>query len=459
MRSSRRSFTAKSVHRLSVDQGGGRVRRLRLIPRQPGVLVPSQCCEANATLGTRFAVGRSVRRKFSRLDVTFLGAARQDRITIDNGEDNMNCSAKHVRAVAIGSLVWSLLALWGAHADDRPPLVVQEQGSFYYGGRTYTAPGDFNPADLIGGKGETFEIDKGYAFYQIPPNPRRLPIVLWHGGGQTGKSFESYQAILVRRGWSVYNIDEPRRGKSGFASFTGPLGLLLGEKVGPMATIRYGMKASFTVFRLGDWGPNGPSYFPGVQFPKTKEALEQLTAGAIPFYNEDFDFAHTGTLQAPLFEKIGPTILITHSMAGGPGWVAAMTSPNVKAVIAYEPGTTANEFVFPEGTPHPEGAMIVPMSEFMKLTKIPIQIYYGDFIPKSGGNAWQQKWRSAVNEAHRFADTVNRYGGDVQITELPDVGLKGNTHFPFADLNNEQVADVLGQYLHAKDLDKRDGGK
>ena len=49
---------------------------------------------------------------------------------------------------------------------------------------------------------------------------------------------------------------------------------------------------------------------------------------------------------AALFNKIGPGILITHSQSGGPGWITVTKSPNVKAVIAFEPGSN---FVFPEG--------------------------------------------------------------------------------------------------------------
>ena len=37
---------------------------------------------------------------------------------------------------------------------------------------------------------------------------------------------------------------------------------------------------------------------------------------------------------------------------------------------------------------------------------------------------------------------------------LPDVGLHGNTHIAFADLNNEAVAEELSKWLHRKGLDK-----
>jgi hypothetical protein len=288
--------------------------------------------------------------------------------------------------------------------------------------------------------------------------------VMWHGGGQTGTSFENsedrdnYATIFVRRGWAVYTIDEPRRGRAGVTTFSGPLGSLLGQQVGPSTTLKYGLKAAFSVFRLGDWLPGGPSYFPGTKFPQTDAALERLAAQTVQMYNEDFDQAAGGARQVPLFDKIGPAILVTHSFSGAQGWYAAMGSANVKGIVAYEPGSSLSSFMFPIGEQRPIGTTAVPLSDFMKLTRIPIQIVYGDFLPKTGGNIWQQQWRQAANIAREFADAINRHGGDAQVMELPDVGLKGNTHFPFADLNNEQVADQMSQFLHAKSLDKRDRG-
>jgi hypothetical protein len=36
------------------------------------------------------------------------------------------------------------------------------------------------------------------------------------------------------------------------------------------------------------------------------------------------------------------------------------------------------------------------------------------------------------------------------------VGIHGNTHFPFADLNNHQIADLLSTFLQEKALDAYD---
>ena len=57
----------------------------------------------------------------------------------------------------------------------------------------------------------------------------------------------------------------------------------------------------------------------------------------------------------------------------------------------------------------------------------------------------------------QFADAVNRHGGDATVLQLPSLGLHGNTHFAFSDLNNVQVADLLSHYLHEKGLDRGKG--
>ena len=90
---------------------------------------------------------------------------------------------------------------------------------------------------------------------------------------------------------------------------------------------------------------------------------------------------------AALFEKIGPGILVNHSHGGGIGWLSAIKNQNIKAIVSYEPGTS---FPFPEGevpAPMPTfsgtiEAAVVPIADFLKLTKIPIVIYYGDYIPE-----------------------------------------------------------------------------
>jgi hypothetical protein len=94
------------------------------------------------------------------------------------------------------------------------------------------------------------------------------------------------------------------------------------------------------------------------------------------------------------------------------------------------------------------------MEVFKKLTKIPIVIYYGDYIPTERvfDNPGQEQWRAALEMAKKWTNVVNKYGGDVTLVHLPAKGIKGNTHFPMSDLNNKKIADLMNQWLETKNL-------
>lgn len=329
------------------------------------------------------------------------------------------------------------------------PLVIQDQGSFAVGGKVATAPGTFDPLKPLDPAGQTFHGDHAFVFYQVPVNARKYPIVMWHGAGQSAKSWETtpdgregFQTIFLRRQFSTYLLDQPRRGDAGRSMVE------LTIKPTPDEQLW------FNQFRIGLW----PSYFDGSQFPRGPEVLNQFFRSMTPNTGAfDTDVVSDGV--SALFEKIGPGILFTHSQGGGPGWLAAIKSANVKAVVAFEPGSS---FVFPENEMPADipsafdtikGAPVSP-EDFQKLTRIPILILYGDNIPdKPMKMPAQDSWRARLEMAENFRDAVNRHGGDVRLIHLPDIGIKGNTHFIFSDLNNVQIADLVSKYLTEKRLD------
>jgi hypothetical protein len=62
-------------------------------------------------------------------------------------------------------------------------------------------------------------------------------------------------------------------------------------------------------------------------------------------------------------------------------------------------------------------------------------------------------WRARLRMARLWQGTVNKHGGDVAVVHLPQIGIRGNTHFAFSDLNNVQVADQVSKCLNIKGLD------
>jgi hypothetical protein len=155
-------------------------------------------------------------------------------------------------------------------------------------------------------------------------------------------------------------------------------------------------------------------------------------------------------------DRIGPVVALTNSAGGWRALLSALkaTSYNMKGIVAYEtPG-----FVFPEGegpapnTSGPFGPNSVPLAEFMKLTRFPIQMVFGDYTDS------RPSWAAAASNARTFCGIVNRHGGDCEVLLLTDAGLHGNSHIAFADLNNQAVAGELSKWLHRKGLDKFAGG-
>lgn len=54
--------------------------------------------------------------------------------------------------------------------------------------------------------------------------------------------------------------------------------------------------------------------------------------------------------------------------------------------------------------------------------------------------------------ARMWLAAINRHGGDATFVSLPELGIRGNTHFAFSDLNNK-VADQMSSFLAGKNLD------
>lgn len=350
-------------------------------------------------------------------------------------------------ALGFAAMTASMPAIAAPEAQAKP-LMIQEQGSFAVGGTVIQSPGSFETLNPTSG-GQTLHGDHARVFYQVPVNARKLPLVMWHGFGQFSKTWETtadgregFQNIFLRRQFATYLIDQPRRGAAGRGTVGGTISATPDEQ-------RW-----FNTFRVGVW----PDYFPGVQFSRSKEALEQYFRAMTPDTGP-IDVKVTSDAVSALFDKIGPGILVTHSHSGGMGWLAAMKNPQIRAIVAYEPGSG---FVFPEGELPPAmqssaGALepvAVPQSEFAKLTRIPIIIYYGDFIPKEPtANPGQDGWRVRLAMAKLWAEAINRHGGDAKVVHLPDLGIYGNTHFPFSDLNNTLIADLMSRFLAEKHLD------
>src|SRR5216117_2069948 len=120
------------------------------------------------------------------------------------------------------------VAVFGAPAF--ADMVVKEVGSFHIGGRQETLSGlptkDIvftagAPAIKVDPNGE-FEVEQMYVQYVKLAQPKaKVPILLWHGGGLTGVTWETkpddrpgWQQFFLNAGYDTYVSDAVERGRA-----------------------------------------------------------------------------------------------------------------------------------------------------------------------------------------------------------------------------------------------------
>ena len=323
-------------------------------------------------------------------------------------------------------------------------IVIEKQGIFSSGGSvTDPIPGDYDPTrnwmDPTRA-GTTTHVDHANTFYQIPEGGNGHPVVFLHGYGQTRTGWqatpdgrEGWSDLFLRKGYSVFLVDQPRRGAAGATEeiVTDPGDVDDGK-------FKVGEQAWYTHFRIGRVAPER---YNGSQFPEGTDAQEEFFCQMTP---------NTGNYDEPLFGKALSAVLadvkamtgqksiyITHSQGGRVGW--ATDADNMAAIIAVEPGFGP----FP-GSPE--------YRKFLE-AKVPMLFLFGDYI-ENGPEDIQSTgfWQAVLNQCREFARQYNTDGGDATVVYLPDKGITGNSHFMFQELNNDVIADYVADWLAKHNL-------
>lgn len=321
----------------------------------------------------------------------------------------------------------------GCAAADGAPLpdgavAIARQGSFEAGGKVL---GDPASRSLV--------CDHGHVEYEIPVDAKPTALFLWHSSSaavwqRRWDGGEGYQTKLLRAGYSTYVWDGPRVGRANWGCEDYTYHAQVGRDQGNFGAWRF--------------GPKYGEFYPGEQFPADDAAaLEQANRARY----DEFDSVANAQLQsdaaAAAIDRIGPSVLLTNSAGGMRALLTALKSDNVKGIVAYEnPGFIFPDTVEPKGKEGPFGPIYVSEAEFAKLTRIPIQLVWGDHIDDS------KMWQATFVQAQAFAKAVNDRGGHVEILRLTDAGLHGNSHIPFADMNNDEVAKLLVAWLKKNDF-------
>src|SRR5262245_31535577 len=132
----------------------------------------------------------------------------------------------------VAAMILFLLVLTPAFGVE--PIALRDMGSFHIGGKVVEVSGrpvreivrvPGGPPSRLDPNGR-FQVEQMYVQYFLPQIRRgKYPLLLWHGGGLTGASFETtpdgregWLNMFLRKGWDVYISDAVERGRSSLAS-------------------------------------------------------------------------------------------------------------------------------------------------------------------------------------------------------------------------------------------------
>ena len=341
------------------------------------------------------------------------------------------------------SLIIVSLVTLSSLAVSAEPLSLAEIGMFSAGG-TVTEPveGEYDPTQNwmdANRPGNTAHVDHANVLYMTPEQDNGNPIVYLHGYGQSRMGWlttpdgrDGWAQIFLRYGHAAYLVDQPGRGEAGAATSMTTDGFL-DAWAEDSKDYKPGDQAWYTHFRIGRVAPER---YEGSQFPEGEEAQDQFFRQMTP-NTTTFDQAKSAAALSAVLAKVkertgNQSIFITHSPGGRVGWDVDVE--NISAIVAIEPG----------------GAPEVDSEQYTKLleAKIPIIFYYGDYMENGPEDIMSSSfWSTGKAGAFTFAEAYNAAGGDAIVIDLPAIGITGNSHFLFQELNNEEIAIHLKAWL------------
>ena len=367
--------------------------------------------------------------------------------------------------------VLPLTACGGVASSQAPGngVAIAQQGYFFVGGRyTQTKDGQVMAGQM-------------FVQYQIPRERRHaLPIVMWHGGGQTGTNFlgtpdgrKGWAEYFVERGYAVYVVDQPARARSGFftdvyGTTTRPTTGNVSDRFTAPGAKRLYPQASLHTQWPGTGIPGDPAF--DQFFASQVEGIADVTV--VETLNRDAGVA--------LLDRIGPAILLTHSQSGPFGWAIADARPRlVRAILAiepngppfyenvpigasdwfkdgplarrwgisrvpltYSPAASDGSELRPVRQDRPDAQDLVrcwlqpePARQLSNLQHIPIVIVVSEASYHAPYDHCTSRYLEQAGVRHEFV-------------RLPDVGIRGNGHMMMLERNNLAIAEWLERWTN-----------
>jgi len=361
-------------------------------------------------------------------------------------------------------LVAVILASGGCAVDSSTRAGSEpNQGYFFVGGRYVETE-----------KGPLMERQM-YVEYQKPTRVKqRYPIVMIHGAAQTGSNFtgtpdgrKGWAEFFVERGYVVYIVDQPARGRSPYNDALGPNVRFPSSQIEQRFTAHEKFNLWPQAKLHTQWPGDGPGkgqrgdpifdqfYASQVQYLGSNPMTQQLIRDAA----------------SALLDKIGPAIIMTHSQSGAFGWAIADARPKlVKGIIAAEPsgppfrnavfseeparlwGMTDIAITYDPPVTDPKQIAVVEQAaaDGPNLTKCMMQKEPARRLPTLAGIpililAAESSYHAAYD--HCTSKYLTQAGVQNTFVRLETVGLRGNGHMLMIEKNNLEIADFIDQWM------------
>ena len=313
-------------------------------------------------------------------------------------------------------------------------LPMRDMGSFHVGGRIVEITGKpvkevvFTPGGVpakVDPNGK-YQVEQMYVQYFLPQNKKgKLPLLLWHGGGLSGVTYETkpdgkpgWLDYFIRAGWDTYISDAMERGRSGWSS------TFKGE------AMELPFNDPWERFRIGPAGSWNDDVekrvtYPGAQFP-TESYAQFMKQGVPRWVTTDEQIINA---YISLVDKICPCVVLVHSQSGTFGYKVLEARPDkVKALVAVEPTLAGDK------------------NKIASIKGTPILTIIGD-------NAKDHpRWKNIRQNSVGYSEAFKAGGGDFTLVDLPDAGMKGNSHMMMMDKNSDQIAGLIQKWLVSKGL-------
>jgi len=324
------------------------------------------------------------------------------------------------------------------------------------------------PLVFIAGNGQTGTVSSSHQ----PPSTAN-PLTFHQNWLNTPDNRPGWASFFLTAGYTVYLTDQAQRGRSAWLPGSSQQSLFSAETYSKQFTAPQNFPSYPQAALHHQWPGSGLAGDP---------IFDALYASQVPVQsNATLQASYNNASYAALLDKIGPAIVVTHSQGGPFGWKLADARPHlVKALVALEsegppfesyaaapfdpsyirPAANRNRpfglTLLPLAYEPPIGSdasllarknisapnanlsscilQAAPARKLANLSKVPVL-----FVTAEASY-------HAVYD-HCTVAFLRQAGVEVEFLELGKVGIHGNGHFMFMELNNLVVAERVYQWL------------